>query len=87
MSTLQTSRDHAPTADTVDLLVIGARNLGFAIIERLLVDGWDVAGGAVSPDTLDRIRGAGAHPIEMDVTNQASVLAALGEVAPVPVDG
>jgi NAD(P)-dependent dehydrogenase (short-subunit alcohol dehydrogenase family) len=39
-------------------LVIGARNLGFAIIERLLADGWDVAGGAVSAETLDRIRGA-----------------------------
>ena len=61
-------------------LVIGARNLGFAIIERLLADGWDVAGGAVSAETLDRIRGAGAHPVEMDVTDQASVLAALEEV-------
>ena len=61
-------------------LVIGARNLGFAIIERLLADGWDVAGGAVSADTLDRIRGAGAHALEVDVTSQASVLAALGEV-------
>ena len=61
-------------------LVIGARNLGFAIIERLLADGWDVAGGAVSAETLDRIRGAGAHPVEMDVTDQASVLAALVEV-------
>jgi NAD(P)-dependent dehydrogenase (short-subunit alcohol dehydrogenase family) len=62
-------------------LVIGARNLGFAIIERLLADGWDVAGGAVSSETLDRVRGAGAHPVEMDVTDQASVLAALEEVA------
>src|SRR6476469_6364964 len=61
-------------------LVIGARNLGFAIIERLLADGWNVAGGAVSVETLDRVRGAGAHAIEMDVTDQASVLAALAEV-------
>ena len=61
-------------------LVIGARNLGFAIIERLLADGWDVAGGAISAETLERIRGAGAHPVEIDVTDQASVLAALGEV-------
>lgn len=61
-------------------LVIGARNLGFAIIQRLLTDGWDVAGGAVSAETLERIAGAGAHPIEMDVTDQASVLAALEEV-------
>jgi len=62
-------------------LVIGARNLGFAIIERLLADGWDVVGGAVSAETLERIRGAGAHPVEIDVTDQASVLAALEEVS------
>jgi 3-oxoacyl-[acyl-carrier protein] reductase len=62
-------------------LVIGARNLGFAIIERLLGDGWDVAGGAVSDETLERVRGAGAHAVRTDVTDQASVLAALEEVA------
>jgi NAD(P)-dependent dehydrogenase (short-subunit alcohol dehydrogenase family) len=62
-------------------LVIGARNLGFAIIERLLADGWDVAGGAVSEETLERVRDAGAHAVEVDVTDQASVLAALEEVA------
>jgi NAD(P)-dependent dehydrogenase (short-subunit alcohol dehydrogenase family) len=62
-------------------LVIGARNLGFSIIERLLADGWDVAGGAVSDETLGRIRGAGAHAIAIDVTDQTSVLAALDEVA------
>ena len=61
-------------------LVIGARNLGFAIIERLLADGWDVAGGAVSAETLERVRGAAGLPLEMDVTDQASVLAALGAV-------
>ncbi len=61
-------------------LVIGARNLGFAIIQRLLADGWEVAGGAVSTETLDRVRGAGARPVKMDVTDQASVLAALEEV-------
>lgn len=61
-------------------LVIGARNLGFVIIERLIADGWDVAGGAVSAETLDRVRGAGALPLEIDVTDQASVLAALEQV-------
>jgi NAD(P)-dependent dehydrogenase (short-subunit alcohol dehydrogenase family) len=62
-------------------LVIGARNLGFAIIERLLADGWDVAGGAVSEETRERVRAAGALALEVDVTDQASVLAALEEVA------
>jgi NAD(P)-dependent dehydrogenase (short-subunit alcohol dehydrogenase family) len=62
-------------------LVIGARNLGFAVIQRLLADGWSVAGAARSPETLDKVRGAGADALEVDVTDQASVSAALGEVA------
>ena len=62
-------------------LVIGARNLGFAVIQRLLADGWDVAGGAVSAETLGRIESAGAHALEIDVTDQASVLAALDAVS------
>src|SRR4051794_38664208 len=61
-------------------LVIGARNLGFAVIERLLADGWDVAGAARAPETLDKVRGAGAEALEVDVTDQASVATALREV-------
>jgi NAD(P)-dependent dehydrogenase (short-subunit alcohol dehydrogenase family) len=62
-------------------LVIGARNLGFSIVERLLADGWTVAAGARSPQTLDRVRAAGADALEIDVTDQASVAAALRQVA------
>ena len=62
-------------------LVIGARNLGFAVIQRLLADGWSVTGAARSPETLEGVRGAGADALEVDVTDQASVSAALGEVA------
>ena len=62
-------------------LVIGARNLGYAVIQRLLADGWDVAGGARSPDTLEKVRAAGADALEVDVTDQASVLAALESTA------
>jgi NAD(P)-dependent dehydrogenase (short-subunit alcohol dehydrogenase family) len=62
-------------------LVIGARNLGFSVIERLLADGWAVAGGARSPETLEKVRGAGADALEVDVTDQASVLGALRTVA------
>lgn len=58
-------------------LVIGARNLGFAVIERLLSDGWTVAGAARSPETLAKVRNAGAEALDVDVTDQASVLAAL----------
>jgi NAD(P)-dependent dehydrogenase (short-subunit alcohol dehydrogenase family) len=62
-------------------LVIGARNLGHAVIERLVADGWTVAAGARSAATLEQARGAGADALEIDVTDQASVAAALDEVA------
>lgn len=62
-------------------LIIGARNLGFAIIERLLADGWDVCAGARSPETLEKVRAAGADALEVDVLDPASVHAALEHVA------
>ena len=62
-------------------LVIGARNLGFSVIQRLLSDGWTVAGAARSAETLEKVRSAGADALEVDVTDQASVLGALREVA------
>lgn len=62
-------------------LVIGARNLGYAIIERLLDDGWSVVGAARSGPTLERVSATGAGAIEVDVTDQHSVLAALRDVA------
>src|SRR4051812_19988831 len=62
-------------------LVIGARNLGFSVIERLLADGWTVSGSARSEQTLERVRSTGADALEIDVTDQASVLGALRAVA------
>ncbi len=62
-------------------LIIGARNLGFAIVERLLADGWSVSAGARSEDTLAKVREAGATALEVDVTEQESVLGALRETA------
>jgi NAD(P)-dependent dehydrogenase (short-subunit alcohol dehydrogenase family) len=62
-------------------LIIGARNLGFAIIERLLADGWSVTGGARSSETLEKVSRAGATALEVDVTDQSSVLEALRAVA------
>jgi 3-oxoacyl-[acyl-carrier protein] reductase len=62
-------------------LIIGARNLGFAIAQRLLADGWSVTGAARSADTLDKLRAAGADALEVDVTDQSSVLEALQTVA------
>ncbi|HET9126261.1 MAG TPA: SDR family oxidoreductase [Solirubrobacteraceae bacterium] len=62
-------------------LVIGARHFGFAIIERLLGDGWSVTGAARSAETLARVRGVGARALEVDVTGQGSVLEALEDCA------
>jgi len=62
-------------------LVIGARNLGFGIIERLLADGWSIVGAARSTQTIERVQAAGATGIEADVTDRASVLAALQQTA------
>ena len=62
-------------------LVIGARNLGSAIIARLIDDGWSVTGAARSSETLAKVRAAGARPLEVDVTEPASVQAALEDCA------
>src|SRR3954453_19821935 len=62
-------------------LVIGARNLGFAVIERLLADGWTVAGAARSQEPPGRVPAAGADALEVDITDQASVAGALRAVA------
>jgi NAD(P)-dependent dehydrogenase (short-subunit alcohol dehydrogenase family) len=62
-------------------LVFGARNLGRAVIEVLLQDGWRVAAAARSDATLDAVRAAGALALRADVTDPASVETTLGEVA------
>lgn len=56
-------------------LVFGARNLGSAIIDELIADGWAMAGVARSTETLEKIARAGALALEADVTDQASVTA------------
>jgi NAD(P)-dependent dehydrogenase (short-subunit alcohol dehydrogenase family) len=62
-------------------IIFGARNLGRAMIEALVSDGWAVAGVAQSQATLDGVREEGAIAIKADVTDPASVLAALEEAA------
>lgn len=62
-------------------LVLGARNLGYAVIQRLLADGWTVTGGARSDATLQRVRAAGARAVSVDVTDQDSVREALRAAA------
>jgi NAD(P)-dependent dehydrogenase (short-subunit alcohol dehydrogenase family) len=58
-------------------LIFGARNLGKAIIERLLESGWSVAGVARSDTTLANVEALGALPLRADVTDPASVRHAL----------
>ena len=60
-------------------LVFGARNLGGAIIDTLIADGWAMAGVARSTATLEKITQAGALALEADVTDQASVTRALAQ--------
>ena len=62
-------------------LVFGARNLGGAIIDTLIADGWAMSGVARSTTTLEKIAQAGALALEADVTDQASVTRALGQAA------
>src|SRR5690242_21288368 len=62
-------------------LVFGARNLGRAVIEKLVAEGWAVAGVARSQATLDGVTEAGGLALQADVTDPASVYAALDELA------
>jgi NAD(P)-dependent dehydrogenase (short-subunit alcohol dehydrogenase family) len=60
------------------MLVLGARNLGGAILDHFLADGW--SGGAVvrSADTLEAVRARGALALEADAADADSLRAALG---------
>jgi len=62
-------------------VVFGARNLGRAVIELLVSDGWAVTGVARSRSTLDGVSAAGALAVEADVTDPASVYGVLEQAA------
>ena len=59
------------------VVVLGARNLGGAIIERFLAEGWNAAGVARSEDTLERVRSAGALALAADASDPGSLSGAL----------
>jgi NAD(P)-dependent dehydrogenase (short-subunit alcohol dehydrogenase family) len=67
--------------DRPGALVFGARNLGRAIIDALVADGWGVTGVARSEATLQGIADAGATPLRADVTDAEGVAEALGAAA------
>ena len=62
-------------------VVFGARNLGRAVIEKLIGDGWSVVGVARSQSTLDGVTAAGARAAKGDVTDPESVHQVLEEAA------
>ena len=73
MSEMQTKQRSA--------VVFGARNLGRAVIDLLVSDGWAVTGVARSRSTLDNVSASGALALEADVTNPASVYGVLEQAA------
>lgn len=62
-------------------VVFGARNLGKAVVDLLVADGWEVTGAAVSDATLEGVSAAGARATRADVTDQASVRDTLEQAA------
>ncbi|RDH98657.1 short subunit dehydrogenase [Curtobacterium sp. AG1037] len=62
-------------------LITGAnRSLGLETTRRLLEAGHTVYAGVRDPDRADDVRALGAHVVQLDVTDQASVDRALAEV-------
>jgi NAD(P)-dependent dehydrogenase (short-subunit alcohol dehydrogenase family) len=70
------STDRIPGA-----LILGARNLGGAIAQHLLDEGWAVTAVARSDDTLETVRDLGAHAVKADATDPHEVQRALREAA------
>jgi NAD(P)-dependent dehydrogenase (short-subunit alcohol dehydrogenase family) len=61
------------------VVVLGARNLGGAIIDHFLGRGWNAAGVARSEDTLARVRDRGALALSADASDPESLRDALDE--------
>jgi NAD(P)-dependent dehydrogenase (short-subunit alcohol dehydrogenase family) len=59
------------------LVVLGARNLGGAILDSFLAAGWTGAAVARSADTLERVRERGALALEADAADPAALRGAL----------
>ena len=59
------------------VVVLGARNLGGAIIDQFVDLGWNAAGVARSEDTLERVRRRGALPLRADAADASSLSEAL----------
>lgn len=62
------------------VVVLGARNLGGAIVDHFLEHGWQAAAVARSEDTLARVRERGALALDADASNPESLRGALATV-------
>src|SRR3954465_15175002 len=76
-----TEREQMTNEEQRSAVVFGARNLGRAVIELLVSDGWAVAGAARSQSTLDGVSAAGALALAADVADPASVSGVLEQAA------
>ena len=61
-------------------VVFGARNLGGAIIEHLLAQGWNAAGVARSQETAAKVDAAGGLGVAADASDAAAVRSALESI-------
>src|SRR3954468_7882138 len=61
------------------ILVLGARNLGGAILDHFLAQGWSGAAVARSEDTLARVRERGALAIQADASDPAELERAMAQ--------
>jgi NAD(P)-dependent dehydrogenase (short-subunit alcohol dehydrogenase family) len=59
------------------IVVLGARNLGGAILQHHLAAGWQGGAVARSDDTLDSVRAAGGLPLQADASDPDSLREAL----------
>src|SRR5689334_16995770 len=60
------------------IVVLGARNLGGAIVDHFQSLGWNTAAVARSEDTLEAVAGRGALAIKADASDIDSLSTALG---------
>src|SRR3954471_22388657 len=61
------------------ILVLGARNLGGAILDHFLAQGWSGAAVARSDDTLAAVRERGALAIAADASDPAELERAMAQ--------
>jgi NAD(P)-dependent dehydrogenase (short-subunit alcohol dehydrogenase family) len=65
------------------VVVLGARNLGGAIVDHFLGRGWNAAGVARSADTLERVQTRGALALEADASDSGALARAFDRVGEV----